>query len=73
MTKEELEKENEELKKLVERLKEENKNWEFRYNSIKIELELRYRDLSQITQQPFDLSQITMQGTDLTQITKQGK
>ena len=51
MTKEELEKENEELKKLVERLKEENKNWE-----------LRYRDLSQITMQPFDLSQITKQG-----------
>lgn len=62
MTKEELEKENEELKKLVERLKEENKNWELRYNSVKIELELRYRELSQITQQPFDLTQITKQG-----------
>ena len=62
MTKEELEKENEELKKLVERLKEENKNWELRYNSVKIELELRYRELSQITMQPFDLSQITKQG-----------
>ena len=45
MTKEELEKENEELKKLVERLKEENKNWELRYNSVKIELELREEDL----------------------------
>lgn len=62
MTKEELEKENEELKKLVERLKEENKNWELRYNSVKIELELRYRDLSQITMQPFDLTQIIKQG-----------
>jgi len=73
MTKEELEKENEELKKEVERLKEENKNWELRYNSLKIELELRYRDLSQITQQPFDLSQITQQPFDLSQITKQGE
>lgn len=56
MTKEELEKENEKLKKLVERLKEENKNWELRYNSVKIELELRYRDLG------FDVRQITKQG-----------
>ena len=62
MTKEELQRENAELKKQVEHLKEENKNWELRYNSIKIELALRYRDLSQITQQPFDLSQITKQG-----------
>ena len=72
MTKEELEKENEELKKLVERLKEENKNWELRYNSVKIELGLTYRELSQITQQPFDLSQFTQQLFDLTKITKQG-
>ena len=72
MTKEELQRENEELKKLVERLKEENKNWELRYNLVKIELELRYRDLSQITQLPFDLSQITEQCSDLSQITKQG-
>ena len=60
--KEELQKENENLRKEVERLKEENKNWKLRYNSIKIELALRYRDLSQITQQLFDLSQITKQG-----------
>ena len=51
MTKEELQRENAELKKQVEHLKEENKNWELRYNSIKIELALRYRDLSQITEQ----------------------
>ena len=62
MTKEELQRENAELKKQVEHLKEENKNWELRYNSIKIELALRYRDLSQITMQPFDLTQITKQG-----------
>ena len=71
MTKEELEKENEELKKQVERLKEENKNWELRYNLIKIELELRSCDLSQITQLPFDLSQITEQCSNLSQITEQ--
>ena len=62
MTKEDLQRENEELKKKIEHLKEENKNLKSRYNSIKIELELRYRDLCQITQQPFDLSQITKQG-----------
>jgi hypothetical protein len=62
MTKEELQKENEELKKLIEDLKKENRYLELKYNSIKIELELRYRDLCQITQQPFDLSQITKQG-----------
>lgn len=42
MTKEELEKENEDLKKLVERLKEENKDLELRYNLTKIELSLSY-------------------------------
>ena len=62
MTKEDLEKENEELKKEVERLKEENKNWELRYNLIKIELELRPRDLSQISEQCSDLLQISKQG-----------
>lgn len=62
MTKEELQRENEELKKLIEDLKKENRYLELKYNSIKIELELRYHDLSQITQQPFDLSQITKQG-----------
>ena len=65
MTKEELEKENEELKKLVERLKEENKNLELRYNLIKIELDMTRSG---------NLTQITKQGNvDLTQITKQGK
>ena len=51
MTKEDLQRENEELKKKIEHLKEENKNLKSRYNSIKIELALRYRDLSQITEQ----------------------
>lgn len=51
MTKEELEKENEELKKKIEDLKKENRYLELKYNSIKIELELRYRDLCQITEQ----------------------
>lgn len=46
MTKEDLEKENEDLKKQVEDLKKkENRYLELKYNSIKIELELRYRDL----------------------------
>ena len=71
MTKEELEKENEELKKLIEDLKKENRYLELKYNSIKIELELRYRDLSQITQLPFGLSQITEQSFGLSQITEQ--
>lgn len=62
MIKEELEEENEDLKKEIESLKEKIKFWELRYNSVKIELELRYRELSQITKQPFDLSQITKQG-----------
>ena len=62
MTREELEKENEVLKKLVEDLKKENRYLELKNNLLKTELELRYRDLSQITQQPFDLSQITKQG-----------
>ena len=64
MTKEELQRENEELKKQVEDLKKENRylDLELKNNALRIELELRYRDLSQITQQPFDLSQITKQG-----------
>ena len=62
MTKEELQRENEELKKQVEDLKKENRYLELKNNALRIELELRYRDLSQIIQQPFDLSQITKQG-----------
>lgn len=62
MTKEELQRENEELKKQVEDLKKENRYLELKNNLLKTELELRYRDLSQITQLPFDLSQITKQG-----------
>jgi hypothetical protein len=54
MTKEELEKENEELKKLVERLKEENRDLELRYNLKKMELDIfggKGLDLTQITKQ----------------------
>ena len=49
MTKEELQRENEELKKQVEDLKKENRYLELKNNALRIELELRYRDLSQIT------------------------
>lgn len=73
MTNEELEKENEELKKLIEDLKKENRYLELKYNLVKVELELRYRDLSQITQLPFDLSQFAKHDIDLSQITKQGQ
>ena len=58
MTKEELEKENEVLKKENRHLKKENRHLEkenryleHRNDLLRIELELRYRDLSQITQQ----------------------
>lgn len=47
----ELEKENEVLKKQVEDLKKENRYLELKNNALRIELELRYRDLSQITKQ----------------------
>lgn len=63
MTKEELEKENEELKKLVEDLKKENRYLELKYILIKNELDMTRSG---------NLTQITKQGTDLTQITKQG-
>lgn len=65
MTKEELEKENEELKKLVEDLKKENRYLELKYILIKNELDMTRSG---------NLTQITKQGNvDLTQITKQGK
>ena len=58
MTKEELEKENEVLKKENRYLTKENRHLEkeiryleHRNDLLRIELELRYRDLSQITQQ----------------------
>ena len=51
MTKEELEKENEVLKKENRHLEKENRYLEHRNDLLRIELELRYRDLSQITQQ----------------------
>ena len=51
MTKEELEKENEVLKKENRHLEKEIRYLEFRNDLLRIELELRYRDLSQITQQ----------------------
>ena len=56
MTKEELEKENEVLKKENRHLEKENRHLEkenryleHRNDLLRIELELRYRDLSQIT------------------------
>lgn len=49
-----LEKENERLKNVIVRLKEENKNLELRYNLIKIELDM--------TRGGIDLAQITKQG-----------
>ena len=49
-----LQKENERLKNVIVRLKEENKNLELRYNLIKIELDM--------TRGGIDLAQINKQG-----------
>lgn len=63
MTKEELEKENEELKKIVEDLKKENRYLELKYILIKNELDMtRSGNLTQITKQCGDLTQIIKQG-----------